>query len=1029
MLIAVRKSQAYHLQDWTSDDTSLWVKLVFPSGAAPLIIGTCYMPPQGSHNLRMEDAPSRFGRLAAHFLAAQGEGLVLLAGDFNARVGHLELPVCAMRAGAADSIVNTHGKQLISLCTSTGALLCTGWTPGDEAAPFSFRHHNGGCSRIDHVLISTQLRDAMQSCAINQSRTESDHSPIECQLQFNIGVVCATVCNGVNLPKRHWNADCRNKYCDALQAPECVTELQAASQAASDADITSAFHHLFCGVELAADASDMPARRMPQKKRAALHQPFFDAQCQALKQAVRRTRDPAARKQLERQYHSLVRSKRRAYRLGRLRAFITEQYTQPRRFWKQLRSQHVPLPVCLQNVQDWEAYLAQLANVGQVAVDAEPPHAAYPQQLVQPAKCLNNPISEEEVLDGLQRLHNGRAKGQQGLPSELLRYAKLIPEEGKPAPVNVLAPVLTAVLNAAFQSGSIPPDINGGLVTPVFKKGDPLDTGNYRPIAVTEPIMRLYAGILNARVVSFTENNDLRAHTQTGFRPGLATQHNLFALQHMIDEAQGNGKQLYTCFLDLKGAYDRVQRPLLWQVLQRLGIHGVMLRAIQSLYEDSGLTIHINGRRGQTFQSVTGVKQGCPMSPTLFGLYMDGLHHYLMSIDIPDVPMLSSGIVLPNLDYADDTALMASSAHGLQHLINDVSAFCNLMGMIISVVKTKILVFNARYPGPYQWLCNGEQLEVVSTFKYLGLTFHAEHDLQPTFLALKQKMFASWALLKRQYGRLQCLSSVGLMFRLCTSVVQSTACYGCEVWGAATFAPKEREDLVKGYLQILREITGVRTSTPTAILLAELGLQALSDEWLLRAAKFWNNLAALPPENVHRCMALDSCKSAIGPRNRRKNWAGSMYRDVINTGYQLAIRLDDMHAIDITALHHFITQRRDAVWEGLDVCPRTCPSAGARLCTYAAWFARPPHKHARSLLDLPLSSRCTHVCKLCSGFEWVCTVSPRMKAPGIECLGMRGYVSFAIWGHCVMRSMWYLNALLYRVYAMSMPLCFQTCVQ
>ena len=240
---------------------------------------------------------------------------------------------------------------------------------------------------------------------------------------------------------------------------------------------------------------------MPQRKRAALHQPFFDAECQALKQTVRRTRDPAARKQAERQYHSLVRSKRRAYRFRRLRAFITEQYTQPRRFWKQLRSQHVPLPVSLQNVQDWEAYLAQLANVGQVAVDAEPPHAAYPQQPLQPAECLNDPISEEEVLDGLQRLHNGREKGQQGLPSELLWYAKLLPEEGKPAPVNVLAPVITNVLNAAFQSGSIPPDINGGLVTPVFKKGDPLDTGNYRPIAVTEPIMRLYAGILNARVV------------------------------------------------------------------------------------------------------------------------------------------------------------------------------------------------------------------------------------------------------------------------------------------------------------------------------------------------------------------------------------------------------------------------------------------------------------------------------------------------------------------------------------------------
>ena len=47
--------------------------------------------------------------------------------------------------------------------------------------------------------------------------------------------------------------------------------------------------------------------------------------------------------------------------------------------------------------------------------------------------------------------------------------------------------------------------------------------------------------------------------------------------------------------------------------------------------------------------------------------------------------MLSSGALLPNLDYADDTTLMASSAHSLQHLINDVSAFCMMMGMVISV--------------------------------------------------------------------------------------------------------------------------------------------------------------------------------------------------------------------------------------------------------------------------------------------------------------------------------------------------------
>lgn len=92
--------------------------------------------------------------------------------------------------------------------------------------------------------------------------------------------------------------------------------------------------------------------------------------------------------------------------------------------------------------------------------------------------------------------------------------------------------------------------------------------------------------------------------------------------------------------------------------------------------------------------------------------------------------------------------------------------------------------------------------------------------------------------LKRQCGRLQCLSFVGLVFRLCTSMVQSTACYGCEVWGAATFAAKGREQSVKGCLQILHEITTVGPSTPTAILLAKLGLHAVFDEWFLGAAKF-----------------------------------------------------------------------------------------------------------------------------------------------------------------------------------------------
>ena len=284
------------------------------------------------------------------------------------------------------------------------------------------------------------------------------------------------------------------------------------------------------------------------------------------------------------------------------------------------------------------------------------------------------------------------------------------------------------------------------------------------------------------------------------------------------------------------------------------------------MYKDSGLTININGRSGKTVLSQTGVKQGCPLSPTLFGLYIDGMHRFLMASGPVDVPVLSLGVQVTDLAYADDVALMAESPQGLQRLNDLVCEFCVFMGMVVGVVKTKVMVFNLAFPGPFQWTCGGEQLEIVMDFKYLGILFNALDGMAVTFPMLKKNMFGAWALLKRQYGRLQCLASVGLMFRVYEACVPSTASYGCEIWGFQPFPQQYRilrKSLITSHLQMLKEITGVRGSTSTDILLAELGLKSPDHVWLLRAAKFWNNLAGKPSGNLYRCIALDCCKGLL----------------------------------------------------------------------------------------------------------------------------------------------------------------------
>jgi hypothetical protein len=241
-----------------------------------------------------------------------------------------------------------------------------------------------------------------------------------------------------------------------------------------------------------------------------------------------------------------------------LEATLQEQRGNPRGFWQKLRCDHQPLPAPLCRVQEWDAFLRKVADCHSGFSGPLPP-ASHPNQVHGEASRLNSPITTEEVLVGLHKLHNGRAVGLHGYPAELLRAAQPVAVPGQPPEPHVLAPLLTQVLNAAFDAGHLPRTVNHSLVTPVFKRGDVGDTANYRPISVTEPLSRLYATILNDRLVSFTEECNLRAPTQAGFRPGLSTAHQIFTLQHFADNAT-TGSPVYCCFLDLKSAYDVVPR-------------------------------------------------------------------------------------------------------------------------------------------------------------------------------------------------------------------------------------------------------------------------------------------------------------------------------------------------------------------------------------------------------------------------------------------------------------------------------------
>ena len=122
---------------------------------------------------------------------------------------------------------------------------------------------------------------------------------------------------------------------------------------------------------------------------------------------------------------------------------------------------------------------------------------------------------------------------------------------------------------------------------------------------------------------------------------------------------------------------------MLWGTLQRLGIHAQMLGAIQSLYADCLLSIRVGGACGKSQTPAMGLRQGCPLSATLFGLFIDSLHHHLEST-VPLAGIGLCGMRLRELVYADDICLLATSPAELQALIDALAIYFGTLQIEIS---------------------------------------------------------------------------------------------------------------------------------------------------------------------------------------------------------------------------------------------------------------------------------------------------------------------------------------------------------
>ena len=196
----------------------------------------------------------------------------------------------------------------------------------------------------------------------------------------------------------------------------------------------------------------------------------------------------------------------------------------------------------------------------------------------------------------------------------------------------------------------------------------------------------------------------------------------IFTLRAIIEDARYRLKKVYCCFVDFCKAFDSVPRMALFQRCRMIGTSKT-LTIIMRLYKTMVCRFKTPEGFSVPIHSTIRVKQGCPLSPTLFGLYIDELEDFLLKSSLPGDGCYLYQVLISILLFADDIVLLASSPDGLQRLLDRLALFCDQRQLVVNLGKTRIMVFNCLKTSHLHFTFWGQEIEITSSYLYLGVMF------------------------------------------------------------------------------------------------------------------------------------------------------------------------------------------------------------------------------------------------------------------------------------------------------------------
>ncbi|KAL2081000.1 hypothetical protein ACEWY4_022853 [Coilia grayii] len=318
---------------------------------------------------------------------------------------------------------------------------------------------------------------------------------------------------------------------------------------------------------------------------------------------------------------------------------------------------------------------------------------------------LGSPITLKELESAVKSLNAGKSPGLDGLPPEF--YLTFWEQVG---------PLILDSINCAYEEGSFHRDQCNALITVLLKKGkDPLECASYRPISLICGDMKIYSKVLATRLEMVVDK--LIQFDQTGFIKGRMASDNIRRLMHIIEAADTLKEDSAVFSLDAEKAFDLLELPYLWTVLERFGFGEKYISMLQTLYSGATASVLTGSVQSPAFVLRRGTRQGDPCSPLLFALSLEPLAQAIRESKV--ISPITVGPSRHHISlYADDCLLFFSNIQkSLTNLLALFHEFHKVSGYKINWTKSALLPLNTaakNTPLP-------PGIPICTSFTYLGI--------------------------------------------------------------------------------------------------------------------------------------------------------------------------------------------------------------------------------------------------------------------------------------------------------------------